>query len=80
MGLTISKIVGLVLAMVVIGLIFPLGLGYIAGAGSQTVTINGTTQAVSALVDPTVLTLLTVLLPIMAVVGLIMYFVPRSNV
>ena len=75
----ISQIVGLAISLIVIAVIVPIGLAYISGADATNVTIGNTTQTVEEWVDPTVLTLLTVLVPIMAVVGIIMYFVPRTS-
>lgn len=76
----LNKIVSLAIGLIVIAVILPIGLSYLGGAPDMNVTIGDTTQTVSAWVDPTVLTLLSVLLPIMAVVGVILYFVPSRNV
>ena len=66
-------------SLMVVALILPISLGLLAAAGSQTVTVNGTATAVNTLVDPTVLTILTVLLPIIAVIGIALYYIPRGD-
>lgn len=72
-------IITLVIALIVIAVIMPLGLGLVSAAGTSSVTINGTAVALSTVVDPAVITLLTILLPILAVISVIMYFLPRGN-
>ncbi len=75
MGISIQKVVMLSVALLVIGLIMPMGLAYIANAGNTNVVVNGTTYTLSNLVDSSVLTLLTVLIPILAVIGIAIAFV-----
>lgn len=69
----------IVISLVVIAVIFPLGLGLISAAGDSNVTVNGVATPLSTLVDPAVLTLLTVLLPILAVIGIVLYFLPSRD-
>ena len=75
MAISIQKVVMLSVALLVIGLIMPMGLAYIANAGNTNVVVNGTTYTLSNLVDSSVLTLLTVLIPILAVIGIAIAFV-----
>lgn len=64
------------IALIVIATVLPLGLGLVSNAGN--VVINATSgETLAEVVDPAVLTLLTVLLPILAVIGITMYFLPR---
>lgn len=74
-----SDVILLVVALVVIAVVLPIGIGLISAMGETTVTINNVTKTLAEIVDPTVLTLLTVLLPILSVVGIIMYFIPRGK-
>ena len=71
------NVVGIVISLVVIAVIMPLGLGMVSGAGGVNVTVGTTTKLLSEWVDPAVLTLLTVLLPILAVIGVTMYFIQK---
>lgn len=61
------------------GAILGLGLVSVSVIGSQTWTVNNVTYTVSEVVDPTVLTLLTTLVPILVVIGLAMYFIPKMG-
>ena len=73
-----QNVIVLVISLIVIAVVMPLGLGLISAAGSTLVTINGTAVALSTVVDPAVITLLTILLPILAIISVIMYFLPRD--
>ena len=77
--LNMSNVILISISLIVIAIILPIGLAYIGTAGNATVTINGSAVALSDAVDPAVLTLLTVLLPILVVIGIIMYFIPRDT-
>ena len=76
----VNRVIMIVIALMVIGVIFPLGLGMIAIMGDALITLpNGTQVALDTVADPSVIILLTVLLPILAVVGMIMYFLPGKT-
>lgn len=79
MGLSIRQIVGGAISLLVIALIMPLALGLLGGSADTMITVNGTATPFSELVDPSIITLLTILLPIVAVVGLILAFVPSRD-
>jgi hypothetical protein len=66
-------------SLIIMGVVLPIGIGLISGAGNITVAINGTDTAVSTLADPTVLTLLTVLVPILAIVGIAIGLIPKMR-
>lgn len=74
-----SRAIIIAIALVVIAIILPIGLVYISEAGSTTVSINGTDVALEDSADPAVLTLLTILLPILVVIAIVMYFLPRTK-
>lgn len=76
--ISIRQVIMSVVALMVIGLIFPLGLGMTAIAGDSLITLaNGSQVALKTVVDPAVLTLLTTLLPILAVIGITIAFLPK---
>ena len=81
----VKPIIMAVVSLMVIALMFPLGLGLISMAGDYIIVAANATGAgeaavlLSDVVDPSVIMLLTVLLPILAVIGIIMYFVPSSG-
>ena len=81
----VKPIIMAVVSLMVIALMFPIGLGLISMAGDYQISafnatgLNETAVILSDVVDPSVIMLLTVLLPILAVIGIIMYFVPSSG-
>ena len=60
-----DKIVGVGVGLLVVAILLPIGIGQIAGA-------NTTGW------DPSVATVFTVLLPVLAVIGLVLYFMPKK--
>ena len=62
--LSVGKIVGLVVGLLLIGILMPLGLNEILAFTST---------------DSTIQTLVSTVLPIMAVIGLVLAFIPRSE-
>ena len=75
MGLGVKDVIMIAVSLMVIALILPLGLGLLGLAGST--VINGTTT-LAEVIDPSVLTLLTVLIPILAVIGIAVSFISRD--
>ena len=76
----VNRVVMIVIALMVIAVIIPLALGMIAVMDLAVVTYpNGTTTTLGQVADPAVLVLLTVLLPILVIIGLIMYFLPGKE-
>ena len=68
----------LAVSLIIIAVIFPIALGLIGNAGN--VVVNATSgQTLADVIDPTVLTLLVVLLPIIAIISVVMYFLPKSK-
>lgn len=76
MAVSIKQVILVAISLVVIATILPLGLGLIANAG-ETIIDATTNETLADVIDPSVLTLLTVLLPVLAVIGITMYFLPR---
>ena len=78
------------IALIVIAIILPIGLAYIGSSDMVMVELTlwnesagasyTAEHSLSSLVDPSIITLLTVLLPILVVIGIIMYFIPRTSV
>ena len=79
-NISVKYIIMAVVALIVIAVLFPIGLGLIGNAGETWVSLNSTTSdQLKNLVDPTVLILLTVLVPILAVIGIVMFFLPSGS-
>ena len=73
----VKRVIGIMITLFIIGAILGLGLVSVSVIGSQQWTVNNVTYTVSDVVDPTVLTLLTTVVPIMIVISLAMYFIPK---
>ena len=59
-----SKVIGIAVALLLVAVLVPVALTTLANAN-----VTG--------VDDTVVTVLTILLPILAIIGIAMYFIPR---
>lgn len=77
MAISTKQVILIVVSLIVIAVILPIGLGLVSAMGDVNVTINEVATPLKELVDPTVLTLLTVLLPILVVISIAMYFIPK---
>ena len=76
-----QKIIGLAVSLIIIAVIFPIALGLIGNAGNVIVnsTANATNPYLSDVIDPTVLVLLVTLLPIIAIISVVMIFLPKTK-
>ena len=75
-----NSVILIAIALIVVAIILPIGLAYVGSAGYTNVTLsNGSSVLLKDTVDPAILTLLTILLPILVVIGVVMYFIPRGN-
>ena len=83
MAANIKQVILVVISLIVIATIMPLAIGMISMAGDVVLTVanatglNESAITVSDVADPAVITLMTVLLPILAIIGVTMYFLPR---
>ena len=72
------KVITLAVALIIIAVIFPIALGLIGNAGN--VIVNATSgETLADVIDPTVLVLLVTLLPIIAIISVVMMFLPKSS-
>jgi hypothetical protein len=69
-GALVSKVVGVAIALFVVAIIMPLALNQLA---------NSSTTVAMPKVNSAVITMLAVLLPVLAVVGIALYFIPRHG-
>ncbi len=85
MSVSVKNVIMIAVALMVIALILPLGLGLISGAGDTLIReynwdgANASAEYLSDMVDPSVLTLLTVLIPILAVIGIAIAFISTRD-
>jgi len=73
----IKQVILIAISLIVIATILPLAIGLISVSGE--VIINANNDTLADVCDPAVLSLLTILLPILAVISITMYFLPRLS-
>ena len=77
----VKSVIGIAVSLMVIALILPLGLGLLGIAGDTVLVVANFTGAnesaitLATAIDPAILTLLTVLIPILAVIGIAVKFI-----
>lgn len=79
MAISVNQIIMTVVVLLVMGTTLALGLVSVSVIGSQVVSLGGVNYTVSQVVDPTVLTLVTTFIPMMAIIGFALYFIPKMN-
>lgn len=78
-----KRITELVVSLILIAVLLPIGIGLVSVMGEMAVSYtvaNGTlvTSALKDIVDPTVLLLLTTLIPIIVAISIGMYFLEKK--
>ena len=76
MAFKIGGIIGLVMALIIMGLMLPMGILYLYTAQFVNVTVGGVVYTFGEVVDPTLVTLLTVILPIIIFISVMVKFFP----
>lgn len=80
MARDVGSIVMIAVQLLVIGIVLPLGLSYVALADEYLVSnVSGTPVYLADVVDPAIITLLTILIPILAVIGIAISFIKMSR-
>ena len=85
MAIGVRGVITIAVSLIVVALILPLGLGLLAMAGSTVMTVanatglNESAILISDVLDPSVLTLLTILIPILAVIGIAVGFISTRD-
>jgi len=80
MSADVRKVILIAVALIVIATVLPLAIGLISMAGDTIVSnVSGVEKTLTDVADPAVITLLTVLLPILAIIGITMYFLPKMK-
>ena len=70
-------IIGMVLSLIIFAILFPTGLLYVYTMQFANVTVGGTSYILGEVMDPTIVTLLCTILPIVLVIGSIMQFMRK---
>ena len=75
------KIIGICISLIVLAVTLPIALGYIAGMEYVQIVNqscpNKTMIALKDVLDVSLLQLVTVVLPLIAVIGIIIYYIPK---
>ena len=74
----VKRVILIAVALMVIGVIVPIAVGLVANAGN--VVVNATSGAtLSEVADPSVVLMIEVLIPIIAVIAIVLMFLPRGT-
>ncbi len=74
----IKRVILIAVALMVIGVILPIAIGLVANAGN--VVVNATSgERLSGVADPSVVLMIEVLIPIIAVIAIVLMFLPRGD-
>lgn len=80
MASDIKRVILIAVALMVIGIIIPIAVGLIAGAGDVVVSnATGTPQTLSDVADASVVLMIEVLIPIIAVIAIVLMFLPTKK-
>ena len=80
MASDVKRVILIAVALMVIGIIIPIAVGLIAGAGDVIIddTINAT-KTLADVADPSVVLMIEVLIPIIAVIAIVLMFLPTKK-
>jgi len=85
LGISIKQVITIAVSLMVVALILPLGLGLLGISGDVVLVaynatgLNESAITLAGAIDPSVLTLLTVLIPILAVIGIAVAFISTKD-
>ena len=73
------KIIGMCISLIVLSITLPIALGYISGMEYTLIDVygNGTLKPLGDVLDVSLLQLVSVVLPLIAVIGIIIYYIPK---
>jgi len=75
----IKRVILIAVALMVIGVIVPIAVGLIANAGNVIVDAGNSTSApLDQVADPSVILMIEVLIPIIAVIAIVLMFLPSK--
>ncbi len=83
MAKDIKRVIMIAVALMVIGIIIPIAIGLIAGAGDVVIiantTVNETSRTLADIADPSIVLMIEVLIPIIAVIAIVLLFLPTKK-
>ena len=75
---SMGQIIGLVLSLIITGMLVPTGILYLYAGQFVNVTVGGVVYIFKDVVDPVIVTLFTVILPIVIMIAIMMKYVPKK--
>lgn len=80
----INKIISIAFTLVLLGILLPIGLNYLLSMPSMQVPNLATadptdTVAFSTLLDGSLITIITVVIPLMIILGIAIYYIPKMR-
>jgi len=79
MAMSTKNIITIAISLIIIAVILPIALTYIATIPVQEVVVSNTTYTVGNEIDSSLLTVLTILIPLMALIGILMAYVSYTR-
>jgi len=79
MAMSTKNIITIAISLIIIAVILPIALTYIATIPAQEVVVSNTTYTVGNEIDSSLLTVLTILIPLMALIGILMAYVSYTR-
>lgn len=73
----VGYIMDLLILMILVGSLMPVGLGFVINMPNINVTNNGAEVPLSDVMDPTLLGIIVIVLPIGALIGILYMFIPK---
>ena len=73
-----AEVVSLVLTLIIVGLLVPTGILYLYTGQFTSVNISGVVYVFGDVVDPVIVTLFTVILPIVIMIAIMVRFIPKK--
>jgi len=75
MAISAKNIIMIAISLIIISIILPIALTYTAVIPVQEVVVNNVTYTVGDQVDSSLITMLTILIPLMALIGILLAYV-----
>ena len=74
-----TNMMTLVMDLILLSILLPIGLIYLYAGQFANVTVGGVSYILGDVVDPVLITLLTIILPIVIIVGIIGNFIKKKG-
>jgi hypothetical protein len=79
MSISAQKVISITISLVLVAMLIPLALVYLGTLDVQQIMVNGTAYTVEDVVDSSILTMFMVILPLVAAIGIIGYYIKSKS-